>query len=277
MMLGIILVSGWQLGRECIMVDYSSFYNKVDAAKAISVKNPVTEGIKANLKPSTSGLMARVQNAASAGMADFNQQKYTNDVGEEKDTAYAAQKRAERDSIDWARNHQTRIKAAEEELLSYSGSSTVSENNPMADVLDSVEGGGNYDTLFNFSQNTGKFGNVKVSQMTIGELKAFTDPSGEYGQYVKKNNPDKRVSTPMGRWQITGSTMSHFASKLGYDDDTVFTPSVQDTIAVAIGKQAIGRYDSIEGKRKALTKTWQGLNNVETSQIDNLITYLEEA
>jgi len=68
-------------------------------------------------------------------------------------------------------------------------------------VMDKHEGGGSYDTLFGHSQD--KFG-VKPSEMTLGQLYAFSDPSGEYGQWVK--GQVGRVATPMGRYQFVGTT-----------------------------------------------------------------------
>lgn len=94
---------------------------------------------------------------------------------------------------------------------------------------------GSYDTLFNNSQMPGKpFEGTKVSQMTLDQLYDFSNPSGAYGQYVKRVSPKKEVATPMGKFQIVGRTLRDFANQLGLPGDTVFNEDVQTKIARAI-------------------------------------------
>lgn len=94
---------------------------------------------------------------------------------------------------------------------------------------------GSYDTLFNDSQMPGKpFEGTNVSQMTLDELYKFSDPSGAYGQYVKRLNPKKEVATPMGFFQIVGRTLRDFAKRLNLPGDTVFSKDVQDRLGRAI-------------------------------------------
>jgi hypothetical protein len=94
---------------------------------------------------------------------------------------------------------------------------------------------GSYDTLFNNSQMPGMpFEGTNVSQMTLDELYKFSDPSGAYGQYVKGINPEGRVATPMGFFQIVGRTLRDFAKRLNLPGDTVFSKDVQDKLGRAI-------------------------------------------
>lgn len=94
---------------------------------------------------------------------------------------------------------------------------------------------GSYDTLFNNSQVQGKpFEGTNVSQMTLDQLYQFSDPKGPYGQYVKGINPEKRVATPMGYFQIVGDTLRDFAGQLNLPGDTVFSKDVQQQLARAI-------------------------------------------
>ena len=94
---------------------------------------------------------------------------------------------------------------------------------------------GSYDTLFYNSQMPGKpFEGTNVSQMTLDQLYEFSNPSGAYGQYVKRVNPEGRVSTPMGMYQIVGRTLRDFANRLNLPGDTVFNKDVQDKLGRAI-------------------------------------------
>ena len=81
-------------------------------------------------------------------------------------------------------------------------------------TLDAVEAKG-YDTLFgNFETKDTPFKGFSVSNQTVGQLIDFSKPSGEYGKYVKPPLPSDTVaakkgltSTPMGKYQIVGSTL----------------------------------------------------------------------
>lgn len=113
---------------------------------------------------------------------------------------------------------------------------------------------GSYNTLFNNSQMPGKpFEGTKVSQMTLDQLYDFSNPSGAYGQYVKGVNPENRVATPMGYFQIVGDTLRDFAGQLGLPGDTVFNKDVQEKLARAIfDKQGSGAWPgAVKEMRKA--------------------------
>ena len=70
------------------------------------------------------------------------------------------------------------------------------------------ESGGDYDALYNFqNRKDGIFNDIEVSEMTINQLLDFSEPDGAYGTYVGLNNKGT-VSTPMGAYQIVGSTLN---------------------------------------------------------------------
>jgi hypothetical protein len=147
-------------------------------------------------------------------------------------------------------------------------------------IMDKHEGGGNYDTLFGHSQREGRaFSNVRVSEMTLGELAKFSSPSGEYGQWVKgelgRIGQRARVATPMGRYQFVGSTLREVASKMGLSDDTVFTPEVQDQMFEFYLKQNLAESNTEEGKVAALRGAWEGFKNVPTEELVGLIRRYE--
>lgn len=135
-------------------------------------------------------------------------------------------------------------------------------------AIDKTEGGGNYDTLFGHAQKGGQFGNVRVSQMPISEVIAFASPSGQYGQSVK--NKVGHVATPMGRYQIVGSTLKQAAKEMGLDPSTPFSPQVQDAMATHIAQKAIaGKSDS--QAINALRNTWEGFKSVPDSQMVSIL------
>jgi len=147
-------------------------------------------------------------------------------------------------------------------------------------IMDKHEGGGDYDTLFGHSQREGRtFNGVRVSEMTIGQIKQFSNPSGEYGQWVKgelgRMGLRARVATPMGRYQFVGSTLANVAKSMGLSDDTVFTPEVQDRMFEHYLRQNINEADTIEGKVAAVRGAWEGFKNVPTETLATLIQRYE--
>jgi hypothetical protein len=140
-----------------------------------------------------------------------------------------------------------------------------------AQLLDKFEGGGDYNALFGFANREGgPFAGTNVSQMTIGELKAFAD--GEYADYSRKQLGYK--ATPMGRYQFVGSTLSAVAQRMGLPDDTVFSPEVQDQMFVFHAQEVMDG-KSPAGKRAALRGTWEGLQNASDAELDQMIAEIE--
>lgn len=141
-------------------------------------------------------------------------------------------------------------------------------------LMDRTEGGGNYDTLFGHSQRfNGEFQGVRVSEMTIGELSQFSSTSGQYGQWVK--GQVGRVATPMGRYQIVGTTLRETAERMNLGPDTVFTPEVQDAMFHHLATQALSGKTSQEAKRAAMRATWEGFGSVPDSELDRAIAQFE--
>lgn len=143
--------------------------------------------------------------------------------------------------------------------------------------VDATEGGGDYSTLFGHSQRDGgRFAGTDVTKMTIGQLYEFTDPNGAYGQWVKEANPKKEVATPLGRYQIVGSTLRDTAKTLGLSDDTVFSPSVQDQMFNHLANRRLASATDIGGKVAALRNEWRGFRNVPDDEIAAAIVKYEQ-
>ena len=143
-----------------------------------------------------------------------------------------------------------------------------SQANTLQDLI-SITEAGDYTTLFGNSERGGKFAGVDVSKMTLGELKSFSSPDGEYGKWVK----DKvgRVATPMGKYQIVGTTLRKVAEKLNLGDDVVFSPKVQDQMFEYLRDARLASSDNPKGQAEALRNEWEGLKNVPTSKLISII------
>jgi len=155
-----------------------------------------------------------------------------------------------------------------------------SEFTSFEDAIDATEGGGDYNTLFGFSEKEGRaFEGVNVSEMTIGELKKFANPSGEYGQWVKQelaNSGQKaRVATPMGRYQFVGSTLFPLAKELGLDDNTVFDKTTQDQLFNHYLGKTMSSAETMDGKLKALRGAWEGFKHLPDATLSALVEKYE--
>lgn len=95
------------------------------------------------------------------------------------------------------------------------------------------ESGGDYDALFEYSNRPdGRFSDVRLTEMTLDDALKFASPSGPYGQWVKSRVG--RVATPMGAYQVVGSTLRDAKKGLGLRGDEQMTPELQDRIGLWI-------------------------------------------
>ena len=95
------------------------------------------------------------------------------------------------------------------------------------------ESGGDYDALFGYSNRPGgQFGGVRLTDMTVSDALNFSAPSGPYGQWVK--GQVGRVATPMGAYQVVGTTLRAAKEGLGLTGNERMTPELQDRIGMWI-------------------------------------------
>lgn len=91
------------------------------------------------------------------------------------------------------------------------------------------ESGGDYNALFGYSNRPGgQFEGKRLTDMTVDQALQFANPSGPYGQWVK--GKVGRVATPMGAYQIVGSTLRDAKNALGLRGDEVMTPDLQERL-----------------------------------------------
>lgn len=141
-----------------------------------------------------------------------------------------------------------------------------------------------YDTLYgNYEEKETPFKGVSVSNMTIGELTDFSKASGPYGQYVKprlakntyayKNN---LTSTPMGKYQIVGSTLRDLTKRMNLSPDTVFDKKTQDGMFLFLARENVARGSNSTEKRKRLRSIWEGFKHVDNATLDKVISEIEQ-
>jgi hypothetical protein len=115
------------------------------------------------------------------------------------------------------------------------------------------ESGGDYNALFAYQNRPGgAFEGVKLTDMTVDEALAFSDPSGPYGQWV--NGQIGRVATPMGAYQIVGTTLRAAKKGLGLVGDERMTPELQERLGQWIYRQqGTGAWEGYQGPRDTFT------------------------
>lgn len=111
------------------------------------------------------------------------------------------------------------------------------------------ESGGDYDALFGFSNRPGKrFASRKLTDMTVDEAINFSMPKGEYGQWVK--GQIGRVATPMGAYQIVGTTLRGAKKGLGLSGTERMDQATQDRLGQYIlQQQGTGAWEGYRGPR----------------------------
>lgn len=139
----------------------------------------------------------------------------------------------------------------------------------VAQAIDIGESGGDYGALLGFTNRPGrKFDEVNITDMTINELLEFSDGSGVYGAYTKKQLG--KVATPMGRYQIVGSTLKRLKNKLGLTGEEKFTPEMQDKLFLSLLRgRGYDKYKAGEISKEDLLANlqneWEGLSKSKKS------------
>lgn len=109
------------------------------------------------------------------------------------------------------------------------------------------ESGGDMNALFGFSnRDGGQFSNVRLTDMTVDQALEFSKPSGPYAQWVK--GQVGRVATPMGGYQIVGTTLRAAKKALGLSGSEVMTDDLQHRLGDWIyAAQGTGAWEGYAG------------------------------
>ncbi len=135
------------------------------------------------------------------------------------------------------------------------------------------ESGGDYNALFGFSNRAGgRYSNVRLTDMTVDQALQFASPSGDYGQHVK--GQIGRVATPMGAYQVVGTTLKAAKDALGLTGNERMTPELQDMIGKWIyANQGTGAWEGYKGPRDSFTPVGGGnaLSAVQAPPMGNAL------
>ena len=142
----------------------------------------------------------------------------------------------------------------------------------------------NYDTLYGNAEVKSKdFKNVKVSDMTLGELVEFTRASNDYGKWVKPRLPkdsyaakNNLTSTPVGKYQIVGTTLRALINKYDYDLDTKFNKETQDKMFLDLAKEKLGDSKTMDQKVKGMRDLWEGFQSKYGTSYNDVVKVIEE-
>lgn len=109
------------------------------------------------------------------------------------------------------------------------------------------ESGGDYNALFGYqNREGGRFAGTRLTDMSVGDVMQFTDPRGEYAQYVR--GQVGRTATPVGAYQVVGTTLRDAVNALGIDPSTPFNQATQDRIGEWIfSTQGTGAWEGYRG------------------------------
>jgi hypothetical protein len=120
------------------------------------------------------------------------------------------------------------------------------------------ESGGDYNAVFDFQNRPGgKFESVRLTEMPLSAVMEFTNPRGEYGQWVK--GKIGRVATPVGAYQVVGTTLRAAVKALGLDPNTPFDEATQDRIGQWIlANQGTGAWEGYRGPSNATPTVARG-------------------
>jgi uncharacterized protein (DUF2345 family)/DNA-binding transcriptional MerR regulator len=151
---------------------------------------------------------------------------------------------------------------------------TLSSANDLLSLLDRVEASGNYNALLGFSERPGRrFSGINISSKTIDDLIAFSSPGGEYFQWSKDFKRENNIgnpnlaSTPMGRYQIVGTTLRSLKVRLNLTGKEVFSSSLQDRMFQTLLDDRLRGQSTIEGKIRALRNEWEGFTRVSSDEL----------
>jgi hypothetical protein len=135
------------------------------------------------------------------------------------------------------------------------------------------ESGGDYNALFGYSnRDGGRYGGTRLTDMTVNQALDFSQPSGDYGQWVK--GQVGHVATPMGAYQVVGTTLRAAQKGLGLTGNERMDEGLQDRIGEWIYQnQGPGAWEGWRGSQSGgNTQAQVSTSNVQTPNTSNAQT-----
>ena len=145
-------------------------------------------------------------------------------------------------------------------------------SSPLVGLIDSHEGGGDYNTLYGHVNRRGPFAGVNVSNMSVGEVLQFSSRSGPYGAYQQQQGI---AAAPVGRFQIINSTLRNAVQELGLDPSTPFNADTQNRIFNHLADKRLARGETMPEKMAQMRQEWDGFRNVSDSALSAAIAAYE--
>jgi muramidase (phage lysozyme) len=95
---------------------------------------------------------------------------------------------------------------------------------------------------YNETLGYGKFtGNLELVTKSLGEILAIQ-------RDMLANPQNTQHSSALGRYQLTSQTIKDFMPRLGLNEDTTFSPAIQDLIANAVAQSTGGNAKKLRGR-----------------------------
>jgi len=137
-----------------------------------------------------------------------------------------------------------------------------------------------YAEQFDHKNEKSKFIGEKITKKTLRELVEFSRASSEYGKWVKpKLPPDSEAakkgytSTPLGKFQIVGSTLRGLINNYGWNLNTKFNKKTQDQMYLQLANEVMNvPFGSVPTLAQAnkLRGQFEGFKNITDSEISNI-------
>jgi hypothetical protein len=121
------------------------------------------------------------------------------------------------------------------------------------------ESGGDYNALYGYQNRPGgRFAGTRLTDMSVGDVMQFTDPRGDYAAYVR--GQVGRTATPVGAYQVVGTTLRDAVNALDIDPSTPFNQATQDRIGEWIfSTQGTGAWEGYRGPQAGGQNMDQGM------------------
>mgnify|MGYP003115924762 CR=1 FL=1 len=163
--------------------------------------------------------------------------------------------------------------------------SNISSDSLIATEFDKHESN-SYDALYAYAEQfdhkdeKSKFIGKKITKETLRELVEFSRAGSEYGKWVKpKLPPDSKAaknndtSTPLGKFQIVGTTLRGLIDNYGWDLDTVFDKKTQDQMYLQLADEVMNvPFGSLPTQAQAnkLQGQFEGFKNITKPEVLNI-------
>lgn len=217
-----------------------------DAAKLGMDPEELTVKMWQKLNEAVNGATEPAEKDPHAETVEDNLQKSSLTVPEDASGSIAA-------TIDQAVENGTRISAK-----TASAEPEAQKVSPILDLIGQTEGtdrGRGYNETLGYGAYTG--GDVELTSMTLGDIDKL--------QTKMLRHPKNTLnSSALGRYQIVRTTLRSLKNKMGLKDDDVFTPELQDKMALALlGGRGLDRWAAGKMSDKsfmnALSREWASL------------------